>query len=293
LNGALTFDTALGPRALHAALKRIERELGRTQGERWGARPIDLDLLLYDGPAGGSGNVGGSGIERDVAEWVIVTPELQVPHPRLSFRRFVLEPAAEIAPEMLHPVIGWSIEQLLEHLNHAEKQVLVMGLSENQPVELAQAAAARLAAEHPIQPVMSQEIRVPPDPSGLASRRPIQFLDRVVGEISAARRPGELVIGAWSVDIAAGEQRPRVSPRDAAWPPSPEGPAPLQLLVLLDDWEAYVAARRGSIDPACDPQRQMLLQMAARDYQGPVLCAGRTDRAAQLTEITAALIALG
>ena len=52
LNAAATFDTNLVPEALHALLKRIERDLGRIPGERWGARAIDLDLLLYENSAG-------------------------------------------------------------------------------------------------------------------------------------------------------------------------------------------------------------------------------------------------
>ena len=68
--------------------------------ERWAPRTLDIDMLLY-------GN--------EVSE----TPMLTLPHPRMTFRRFVLEPAAEIAPRMLHPVIGWPVERLLLHLNAA------------------------------------------------------------------------------------------------------------------------------------------------------------------------------
>ena len=62
----------------------------------------------------------------DVSE----TQMLIVPHPRLTFRKFVLEPAAEIAPKMLHPVIGWPIERLLMHLNAASDQLAIVSPSE-------------------------------------------------------------------------------------------------------------------------------------------------------------------
>lgn len=97
LNGAALLDTALSPVQLHAVLKQIELAAGRTSGERWAPRTLDLDLLLYD-------------------KLLINTPELTVPHPRMAFRRFVLEPAAEIAPAMKHPIIAWSLAALRDHM---------------------------------------------------------------------------------------------------------------------------------------------------------------------------------
>ena len=104
LNGALLAETSLAPHDLLAALQQIENDLGRRRAERWGPRTIDLDLLLYD-------------------ELVLDTPSLTLPHPRMAWRRFVLEPAAEVAGAMLHPTIGWTIARLLEHLNTARPYV--------------------------------------------------------------------------------------------------------------------------------------------------------------------------
>ncbi|HEX5106180.1 MAG TPA: pantoate--beta-alanine ligase [Pirellulaceae bacterium] len=97
LNAAAVLETDLPAEQLLERLLAIERELGRMRGEQWGPRTIDLDLLLYDGQ-------------------VINTASLTVPHPRLAERRFVLEPAAEIARELRDPASGLSIGELLERL---------------------------------------------------------------------------------------------------------------------------------------------------------------------------------
>jgi 2-amino-4-hydroxy-6-hydroxymethyldihydropteridine diphosphokinase len=89
LNGALAVETTLSPRDLLNALLSVERELGRVRedGERWGPRTIDLDLLLYGDEA-------------------LDEPGLTVPHPRLHERRFALEPLAELEPELVIPGRG-------------------------------------------------------------------------------------------------------------------------------------------------------------------------------------------
>jgi 2-amino-4-hydroxy-6-hydroxymethyldihydropteridine diphosphokinase len=109
VNGAVRIETSLTPPALFALLQQIETSLGRERHERWADRSINLDLLLYD-------------------EQVIATEELIVPHPRMAFRRFVLEGAAEVAADMRHPQIGWTIGQLLRHLDTAANYVAITGL---------------------------------------------------------------------------------------------------------------------------------------------------------------------
>ncbi|MDQ2999311.1 MAG: 2-amino-4-hydroxy-6-hydroxymethyldihydropteridine diphosphokinase [Chloroflexota bacterium] len=87
LNMALRGYTVLDPHALLAFLKRIERDMGRTAGPRYGPRAIDLDMLLYD-------------------SLTLVDADLAIPHPRMAERPFVLAPLAEIAPELVPP--GWN-----------------------------------------------------------------------------------------------------------------------------------------------------------------------------------------
>jgi quinolinate synthase len=84
LNQVVEIETTLLPRELLAAVQAIEIELGRAREVRWGPRTVDLDILWYDGFAGAE-------------------PDLQVPHPRLEERRFVLDPLAELAPSLVLP----------------------------------------------------------------------------------------------------------------------------------------------------------------------------------------------
>jgi 2-amino-4-hydroxy-6-hydroxymethyldihydropteridine diphosphokinase len=94
LNAVVEAETSLLPLQLLHALLKIERELGRRRITLHGPRTIDLDLLFY-----------GSAVIR--------SHELEVPHPRLIERRFVLVPLAHIAPEFRHPTVRKSIAQLL------------------------------------------------------------------------------------------------------------------------------------------------------------------------------------
>ncbi|WP_254508354.1 2-amino-4-hydroxy-6-hydroxymethyldihydropteridine diphosphokinase [Anatilimnocola floriformis] len=114
LNAAALIETSLSAQQLLAELQRIENELGRVRTERWGPRTIDLDLLLYD-------------------KLELESPELTLPHPRMSFRRFVLEPANEIAAEMVYPINGWTIARLLENICKLPAEIaLSPGLSESE-----------------------------------------------------------------------------------------------------------------------------------------------------------------
>jgi 2-amino-4-hydroxy-6-hydroxymethyldihydropteridine diphosphokinase len=92
LNMAVQVETDLAPRALLGIIQKIEAEMGRQRSIPKGPRTIDIDILFY-------------------ADQVISTPELEVPHPRLTERHFVLDPLSEIAPDLIHPVTGKSVRE--------------------------------------------------------------------------------------------------------------------------------------------------------------------------------------
>jgi 2-amino-4-hydroxy-6-hydroxymethyldihydropteridine diphosphokinase len=118
LNAAAVIETTIAPLLLLDELGKLETRLCRQPGERWSARTIDIDILLY-------------------ATEVTETAMLTLPHPRMSFRRFVLEPATEVAPRMLHPTTGWPVERLLLHLNAASDQVAIVSPSADSRSRLA------------------------------------------------------------------------------------------------------------------------------------------------------------
>lgn len=108
LNGVVRFDCQLSAEELHSELRSIEKQLGRERHERWSARTLDLDLIGY-------GNQ------------IINKKELRVPHPRMSFRSFVLQPACEVAPDWIHPELSVSLEELQEVLTKGRHVVQVVG----------------------------------------------------------------------------------------------------------------------------------------------------------------------
>ena len=97
VNCAIGLETEIEPQTLLKEFKKIEIELGRKPGVRWGPRIIDIDILLY-------------------GDRIINDHNLKIPHERMHERIFVLEPLCEISPDIKHPILGSSISELLEKL---------------------------------------------------------------------------------------------------------------------------------------------------------------------------------
>jgi 2-amino-4-hydroxy-6-hydroxymethyldihydropteridine diphosphokinase len=112
INMAVEVDTELKPYELLKTLKGIESELGRTQDIRWGPRVIDLDILLYN-------------------DLIMKTDDLEIPHPHIDDRDFVLKPLSDIAPDKIHPVLNKRIKDLLmEFLGSSQNERLKKGFKD-------------------------------------------------------------------------------------------------------------------------------------------------------------------
>lgn len=98
LNLVVQGATNLPPLELLRTLKELEKKIGRTASFRWGPREIDIDILFYD-------------------DLVYSAEGLQIPHPRLHERAFVLVPLADLTPDLIHPKLGVSITELLAQID--------------------------------------------------------------------------------------------------------------------------------------------------------------------------------
>ena len=112
LNAAAVVSWPAGPRSLLARCRQLEAAAGRDRstGERWGPRTLDLDLLLAEA-------------------LVCRGPALELPHPRFHERRFALEPAAEVAPEWRHPLLGLTVSELVNRQRTREPDAILEVLS--------------------------------------------------------------------------------------------------------------------------------------------------------------------
>jgi len=108
LNAACLLDTSLAPIELLDLVLQIETDNHRTRQTHWGPRTLDLDLIFY-------------------GDEIIAGDRLTVPHPDYWYRRFVLDPAADVCPEWVHPTTGISIAELRDRLHAAEFRVSVSG----------------------------------------------------------------------------------------------------------------------------------------------------------------------
>ena len=282
VNGALRLETSLSPEQLHARLRDVETQLGRQRRQRWAARTIDLDLLLYD-------------------QQVRDSDQLTLPHPRMAFRRFVLEPAAEVGGELRHPHIGWTVNQLWDHLQHAANYVALTG-----PAGTGKSQRARQLAR-----AMSWRYLADPAATAVPNAPESLILERRAAELqkSAAKSSAGMVSDFWIGQSLVNRRVPAEEPGDGFqqhWTQVAEQCITPKLLVLLTDSGRDAAAERcpGPLPPDVQLQKPppaaegtevetVVWKNAVRwYYQGPRLYLepGQPERA--FAELTAAVQAM-
>ncbi|MFH1921291.1 MAG: 2-amino-4-hydroxy-6-hydroxymethyldihydropteridine diphosphokinase [Planctomycetota bacterium] len=292
LNGAALLETSLEPEALLALLERIEADLGRRRAERWGPRTVDLDVLLY-------------------GELVLETVALSVPHPRMAWRRFVLEPAAEVAGSMLHPTIGWTIARLLEHLNTAVPYVAIAGPIGVGKTCLARQLALKVSATGVFEEVIPRRLETfYADPSGNAWSMELEFLRERARLLSADRpewsEPGRLWVSDFWFNQCLAFAEVWLSPERfeafcRQWEEARRTVVRPKLTVLLDAPSDQLLERIRRRGRRCERRltvglleriRQTILTQASRTGQGPVLRLTDDDPARNLDEVSAAIEAM-
>ena len=292
LNAALRITTDLSPWQLLAAARDVEQRMGRHRRERWGPREIDIDILLYD-------------------HEVLASEELCVPHPRMAMRRFVLEPASEVGSDMIHPLTGWTVAELLQRLTAPPHYLAIAGVDAQHTMNLA-VTAAQISGAHPLlDPVPSVawlQADTSPHEIGLCEERVIAGRrDQLLGLWATARSsPHEwYVSNYWLPQSSAlarawlhGDVRQQVE--QACELAARQVPLP-HCVVVLDAssedrvFEAEATAPPAASDPAGTREALFMRELAHQASlrgQGPVVHVPGGDLRLALTELTAAIDAM-
>lgn len=191
LNGACLIETDLPPQDVLGMLAAVENTLHRERHERWGERTIDLDLLLYD-------------------DLVVETESLTLPHPRMTTRRFVLEPSVEIAADLTVPTAACTVRDLLDNISVSHPLVAVVGVPGSGAHEVAEAVADA---------TLSRLVRAPaPLPAALppgsaAWSQTLAAWARPLASAGWHDEPHGAIADFWldAVAVAAAEELPRES----------------------------------------------------------------------------------
>lgn len=128
VNAVVAIETQRSVWEVWEIVRRLEFEFGRQRNQRWEARKLDLDILLYDTHR-------------------IWTPQLKVPHPRMCMRRFILVPAAEVAGDWLEPVSGQTVAALELRLRTAPASLCLLAADRRRGTHILQAVARQALAE--------------------------------------------------------------------------------------------------------------------------------------------------
>ena len=258
-------------------MQQVEASLGRRRQDRWGPRTIDLDLLLVD-------------------QVVRQTPALVLPHPRMTWRRFVLEPAACVAPSMIHPLTGWTVQQHLDHLNSSAYYLAIAGPPGARKSELAEQLCRGTGVPLHGELANDRFRAFCADPAGRARPLALELL-REWSELLSPSRPGwsaaagtvsdfwfEEALAFAHVWLPVEEQ----AEYHVLWDQARAAVVRPRLVVLLDQPEACRAGR-GQLASEFAAE---LLQLATRRGQGPLLRICGDDLETALPEVAAAMEAM-
>jgi len=284
LNGAAVIHTELSPHCLLELTQQIQQQFGRKSDsnseQRWAARSLDIDLLLYD-------------------QQHITSEQLTIPHPRMTFRRFVLEPAAKIAGQMFHAGANQTIENLLAHINAACQYVAICEVGARTAHEVSASTLAALVSQQCGAELLCNEsseiLSDHSSPAGKSSNAPIESVLRCAKCLSTARYGADrhLVSDFWLEKLAI-EAGQRVVPHDER--PHDERELSIvcqnedirvvrpKLLVVLDS-----TSRHTEDDSVA---RAKLWKLVRRHHRGPILQINAQDKDWAITEITAAFEAM-
>jgi 2-amino-4-hydroxy-6-hydroxymethyldihydropteridine diphosphokinase len=165
LNAAAAVETTLSPERLLDRLQAIENATGRIRGVRWGSRSLDLDLLLF-------------------GDTVIATPRLQVPHPRMKLRRFVLAPLAEIASAVAIPNTPGRVSDFLANLDRRPSYVAISIGTKSRAREALFASVVESLGAAVVSPdaCVGSSSSGPEGPSGESSDKTLERRARVISQ---------------------------------------------------------------------------------------------------------------
>ena len=281
VNAAIRLETSLAPEALLAALQNVEADLGRQRRARWEARTIDLDLLLF-------------------GELILKTPRLEVPHPRMAFRRFVLEPAVDVAPAMRHPSMGWTVRQMLDHLDHAANYMALTGVPGTGKTPLARRVAESTSSRliRDVAPGL-RDVFDATDRRSATAKREIELLERRCACLAAADGEAEasgVVSDFWVGQglaygrFSAGKQDYKEI--EAAWRRFQRRVISPKLLVVLTAPSDWLLAHSPGSGGDLDRLQKELLEVVLQARRGPILELDASRPEGAFAELTAAFEAM-